>query len=147
MAVTITQAALAVAIRAAADATSIPAAVTQVIGVHFPAAEAMILAYAPQAPDAIHDAAMVRLVGWLYDADPTDSRLSNPLEVSGTSNLLQQWRVIRAGAFGEVDSGDGPGPGPVTPGAGLPPLPSEGSHILIVNNGVLAWVAFPLPPS
>ncbi|MDE0383814.1 MAG: hypothetical protein OXI22_08030 [Defluviicoccus sp.] len=146
MAVTITPAEVAVAIRAAATKDTVPGPVTTVLAFLVPAATAMLLEYAPGAPDAMHNAALVRLAGWLYDADPTDARVSSALYVSGASNLLGQWRVHRAGAVGSAaPSGGGtPGPSP-TPGAGLPTPPESGYYILTVRNGVLAWVEFPRP--
>ncbi|MCY4059057.1 MAG: hypothetical protein OXG44_13730, partial [Gammaproteobacteria bacterium] len=79
-----------------------------------------LLRHAPAAPDAVHNAALVRLSGWLFDADPTDSRIADALYVSGAANLLSQWREHRAGAIGTVSATGGDTPVP-TPGAGLPP--------------------------
>lgn len=145
MAVTITAGELAVAIRAAAAADAVPDQVATTLGFLMPAAAAMLLDYAPAAPDAVHNAALIRLAGWLYDADPTDSRVSNAIHVSGATNLLASWREHRAGIIGNVAAASGGGTGPVTPGAGLPDLPSSGSWTLIVNNGELEWIKFPLP--
>lgn len=141
MAVTITIPELAIAIRAAASEDAIPAPVLTVLGFLAPAAAAMVLGYAPKAPDSMHNAAVVRLGGWLFDADPTDPTVGRALHVSGAAALLAQWREHRAGAVTGVGV---PSPTPA-PGAGLPPPPSEGSFILTVNDGALAWVAFPLP--
>ena len=143
MAVTITNAEIAVAIRAAATADSVPAPIATVLSFLAPAATAMILHYAPDAPDAMHNAALIRLAGWLYDADPTDSRISDALTVSGAANLLSQWRAHRAGII--TATGETPGGGGIPTGAGLPPLPETGHFILTVDNGALKWVAFPPP--
>ena len=146
MAVTLTVGDVAVAIRAATDASNVPAPVAAVLGFLVPAGSAIVLDYAPDAPDAIHNAALIRLAGWLYDADPTDSRISNALEVSGASAMLSRWRVQRAGAITPVDGSFTPGGGGDVPaGAGLPDLPSAGTFILTVQNGALSWVEFPLP--
>ena len=142
MAVTVTQAEAAVAIRAATGEKAIPAPVATTLKFLFPAAAAIVIHYAPDAPDDVHNGALIRLLGWLYDADPTDSRISRALEVSGAAGLLNRWRVHRAGAI----TGTGATPGGTVPtGAGLPPLPGDGYFILTVDNGELKWVAFPPP--
>jgi len=145
MAVTTTQAAVTVAIRAAASASAIPAEVTAAMDLIFPAAVAIVTEYAPAAPDAVQNAAVVRLAGWLYDADPTDSRSMDAIRVSGAAPLLMPWRVHRAGAIAGAGAAPGPSPSP-TP-SGLPTPPASGHFILTVTNGVLSWVEFPQPPS
>ena len=139
MAVTITAAEVAVAIRAATSADSVPAPIATVLGFLVPAGAAMVLRHAPEAPDALHNAALIRLAGWLYDADPTDSRLSDALSVSGAANLLAQWRVHRAGL---IDSDSDPTP---TPGGGgnVPQPPSSGLATLVAVNGVIQWSSSP----
>lgn len=144
MAVTITPADATLAIRAAAAADAIDPTVATVIGYLFKAASAMVLDHAPKAPDEIHDVALIRLVGWLYDSDPADPAVGRALLVSGASAVLAPWREHRAGAIGTLDAGGGPSPAPA-PGAGLPPLPGAGNFILAVKDGELIWVAFPLP--
>lgn len=146
MPVTITEATAAVAIRAATDADTIPPAVADTIAVLFPAAAAMVVEHAPAAPDEVQNAAVVRLLGWMYDADPTDSRISRAIFVSGASGILAQWRVHRAGAITETGNGGGPTPTPTpVPGGGVPSPPSSGHYILTANDGDLAWVEFPQP--
>lgn len=137
MPVTITQADLTVAIRAATSATDIPQPVQDVIAVIFPAAEAIIMQHAPLAPDAVQDAAMVRLCGWLYDADPVAQGGTQPLQSSGAAQLLAQWRVQVAGALT---------PGPETPKpADVPAPPENGSYVLVAVNGEEKWIEFPVP--
>lgn len=146
MAVTITVPQVAIAIRAAAQIDTVPPEVTLVLGFLVPAASAIILDYAPGAPDEVHDAALIRLTGWLYDADPTDSRVSRALEVSGGAGLLARWRVHRAGIIQSGASGDTPTPAPVpVPGGGIPAPPGSGHYILTADNGELEWVQFPAP--
>lgn len=147
MPVTITPETAAVAIRAATDADTIPPAVAGTIAVLFPAASAMIEEHAPSAPDAVQDAALVRLLGWMYDADPTDSRVSRAIAVSGAAGILAQWRVHRAGAITETGNGGGPTPtpDPVPGGGGVPSPPPSGHYILTANDGDLEWVEFPAP--
>lgn len=145
MAITITNADIAVAIRAATDELSIPAPISKVLAFLVPAASAMILQHAPEAPTAVHNAAMIRLCGWLYDADPTDSRISQALRVSGAAPLLAQWRVHRAGVITGVD--DVPGVVPVPPATPAEPAPPvAGTYILVARDGELEWVRFQLPP-
>lgn len=142
MAVTITAAELAVAIRAAESATTVPAPVAKVLDFLAPAASAIVLGYAADAPDAVHNMAVIRLCGWLYDADPTDSRISRALEVSGAQGILAAWRSHSIGIIAPTGT---PAAGPVAPGAGLPPVPGSGHFILSVNDGVLTWLEFPAP--
>jgi len=149
MAVTISAAEVAVAIRAATDANEVPGPVATVLNFLVPAASAILLRHAPDAPDAIHDAALIRLAGWLYDADPTDRRLADALTVSGAAQLLAQWRTHRAGAIDGIDPAPGPSPSPSpspTPGGNVPAPPGDGHFILTSTDGALAWVAFPVPP-
>lgn len=143
MAITITAAQVALAIRAATDPEEIPEAVSTVLSFLVPAASSIVLAWAPSAPDAVHDAALIRLTGWLYDADPADGRSGQAMQLSGAASLLAPFRVHRAGIIDTPD--DGPAPAPA-PGGGVPAPPSAGNFILTSNNGELSWVAFPLPP-
>ncbi|MDE0219364.1 MAG: hypothetical protein OXJ90_08850 [Spirochaetaceae bacterium] len=142
MAITITPAQVAVAIRTATNENDVPPAVTSVLAFLVPAASAIVLDYAPLAPDAVHDAALIRLAGWLYDSDPADPAVGRAMQVSGAAALLSRWRAHRAGAVGAV-AGE---PVPIPTPAGLPTPPAEGHFILTVTNGVLGWVAFPVPP-
>lgn len=139
MAVTITQGELAVAIRAATDEAAVPAPVATVISFLAPAAAAMIIEYAPNAPDDVHNLAMIRLCGWLFEADPTDSRISRAMEVSGAQGILSRWRSHTLGIV--VESGSAG----TSPASGLPPLPADGNFILASDDGRLVWVAFPKP--
>ena len=143
MAVTLNLQEVALAIRAAADTTSVGQPVVDVLSVILPAATVCVEEYAPSAPDAIHNIAAVRLAGWLYDADPTDRQTGDPMDVSGASRLLARYRNHRAGAIGSL-SGTTPAPAP-SPSAGLPPAPGAGNYILTIQNGGLVWVEFPLP--
>lgn len=62
-------------------------------------ASAMVLKHAPDAPDAIHNEAYVRLAGWLYDADPSGANPggSTALRASGAAAILGPYRVRRGG--------------------------------------------------
>lgn len=136
MAVTIPVADATIAIRAAAAADAIDPTVASVIGYLFAASKAMVEAHAPDAPDDIQNVATIRLLGWLYDSDPTDPTVGRALWISGAASILAQWRVHRAGVIGGEDAA----------AAGrVPPPPEDGSFILTSDNGALAWVAFPLP--
>lgn len=140
MAVGITAAEAAVAIRAATSTDSVDPTVLTVINIVFAAACALVMEYAPKAPDAIHNAAAIRLTGWLYDSDPTDISTAQILRVSGASSVLAQWRVHRAGPIGAG------APGAAVPsGAGLPPIPPSGNFILNAKDGELEWLEFPDP--
>lgn len=137
---------LALAIRVATDPDNVPGPISTVLGFHLPAASELIEVYAPAAPVDVKNAAAIRIVGWMYDSDPADSTVGRVLELSGAAQLLQRFRVHRAGAIGTDNGGIMPSPAPSpTPGAELPPIPGAGSWILAVNNGELTWVEFPLP--
>lgn len=141
IAVTITAEQMAVVIRAAPATDAVDARIALVIQFALAAAGACVVDYAPKAPDAVHNAAAIRFVGWLYDADPSDPQTSRALIVSGAQSLLAPYREHRAGAIGAEGE-----PTPVTPsGSGLPPLPDDGHYILTVSDGELAWTAFPAP--
>ena len=71
MAITRTLAQLAGDLRLGDGSTAPTGAVASVLGRIDATARAMVLRYAPGAPDAIHNEAYVRLASWLYDADPT----------------------------------------------------------------------------
>ncbi len=108
MAVTITVAALA----AATGTTS------AVAGRLLPVATALVLRYAPDAPDAIQDEATIRTVGWLAGRTATGattettevgdwrSEKRHPaaqqgaLRYSGAMSLLSPWKERRAGTIG-----------------------------------------------
>ena len=143
MAVTITVPQAALAIRAITDTTQLSGPVLQVLDYLFPAARELVLAHAETAPDAIHNAALVRVLGWLYDSDPSEGVPGQALRSSGAASILAQWRNHRAG----VITGGEATITPATPGTGteLPPFPGPGNYILAVDNGVLRWVEFPIP--
>ena len=65
-------------------------------------AKVLVVRYAPNAPDAIHDEAYVRVAGWLYDADPAGSTPGGPtaLRSSGAASLLGPYLVRRGGLIG-----------------------------------------------
>ena len=144
MAVTLTAGQAAVAIRAATDADAVDPRVLFVVETAFAAAQACVVDFAPGAPDAIHNAAAIRVTGWLYDAEPTDPAASRVLAVSGAQALLAPYRTHRAGAVGAASQT--PGPAPEPSGGALPPVPGPGTWVLVNDNGVEKWVAFPLPP-
>ena len=102
MAVTRTLAQLAADLRigdGTADPTG-PEAV--VLGRIAATASALVVAEAPDAPDAIHNEAYVRVAGWLYDTDPTVRSAGGPsaLRASGAAALLSGYRIRRAGVIG-----------------------------------------------
>lgn len=112
MAVSLTAAALREHLGLPDDAAGLATA-TRLHGV----ASAMISRYAPDAPDAISDEAMIRLAGYLrhsgIDVQPVrqlemgDLRLDfgarmgrDPLRSSGAMQVLSPYKVRRAGAIG-----------------------------------------------
>jgi len=142
MAVTITAGDLAVVLRAAPAADAVDPRIMLVVNLALKAASHCVVDYAPEAPDDIHNAALVRLAGWMYDSDPSDPQAANALRISGAQSLLAMYREHRAGVFGEA-TGNTPAPAP--PGSGVPAPPSDGHYILTANDGALSWIAFPEP--
>ena len=58
--------------------------------------------HAPDAPDVVHNEAVIRLAGYLYDM-PDASRYAghgDPLRNSGAARLLLPYRIHRAGNVG-----------------------------------------------
>ena len=102
MAVTRTLAQLAADLRLG-DGTTAPSGPQGIVLARIDdAARAMVLDFAPGAPDAIHNEAYVRLAGWLYDADPSGSTPGGPsaLRSSGAAAILAPYKVRRAGVIG-----------------------------------------------
>lgn len=105
MAVTITAAQLAAAIRADAGNSAILAEVTRLL----PVATAIVERYAPGAPEAVQNEAVVRLSGYSFDApfNPAVGRTvtTNALQASGAAALLAQWRDHRGGVIAGAVAG------------------------------------------
>lgn len=66
------------------------------------AAVAVVERYAPDAPPAVSNEAVVRLAGYMLDAPPAGAGESHAaaLRNSGAAGLLSPWRVRRAGTIG-----------------------------------------------
>ncbi len=141
MAVTVTAPELAVVLRLASATDNVDTAVALVLKFALAAASRCVVDYAPDAPDDVHNAAAIRLCGWLYDAEPSDPQVSRALQVSGAQALLSAYRVHRAGVFGETTEGPGPAPAPSV----IPAPPDSGHYILSSDNGALEWLEFPEP--
>ena len=140
MAFTITDGELAVMLRVATDENAVAAPIALAIRFLAAAAKETITRHAPDAPDEVHDGALIRLAGFLYDQDPTDPVTRNPMDVSGAAALLAPWRTHNAG----VITGDESEPVPIPTGS-VPNPPDDGHYILTSNDGVLKWVSFPAP--
>ena len=67
-------------------------------------AKVLVVRYAPNAPDAIHDEAFVRVAGWLYDAGPDQSTPgARPRSVApGPPRFSDPYRVRRGGVIGQA---------------------------------------------
>lgn len=141
MAFTVTDGQLAVLLRVATDEATVAAPIALAIKFLSLAAKESITRYAPHAPDEIHDGALIRLAGFLYDQDPTDPITTNPMRTSGAEAMLAPWRVIGVGVL----TGDDGEPLPVPGGGNVPDPPADGHYILTSNEGVLTWVEFPAP--
>ena len=110
MPISITVPTTLLAIRATASESNIAPQIYATGLVYFNAARSMIERYAPLAPDSVQDAAMVRLVGWMWDSPTTDSFSNKAMMHSGAASILSQWREHSVGIIG--DSGvaeDSPG--------------------------------------
>ena len=95
MPVTLTVAQLAAAIRVG-DSTEETAEVTRLLSYATVAVEH----HAPDAPDVVHNEAVVRLAGYLYDAPNAASRTNyaNAMRNSGAARILLPYRIHRAGS-------------------------------------------------
>ena len=101
MAVTLTQAELSAALRLGTSAEEI-AESTRLLEY---ATEA-VAKHAPDAPDTVHNEAVIRLAGYLYD-QPFAARgasYANAIRNSGSSRMLLPYRVHRAGSTAEAIS-------------------------------------------
>lgn len=77
------------------------------------AATALVVQYAPNAPDAIQNEGATRLAGYLYDVPPGQAgRSQNPIRDSGAMAILSSYRVQRAYA---LDSDPTPPPAGALP--------------------------------
>ena len=101
MAVTITRADLAKRIRLGRTETELEEA-DQILAY---ATEA-VTKHAPDAPDVVHNEAVYRLAGYVYDRPfaSADTRFANVLRNSGAAAALLPYREHRAGATTSTDS-------------------------------------------
>lgn len=91
---TLTRAQLAVELRIVADeADAIPAGVAAVLDRLLAAASAAVTEYAPDAPEALQNEAVVRLAGRLFDVSGGQTRGGNPFVLSGAAHLLSRHRA------------------------------------------------------
>ena len=106
MAVTINRAELAVELRiATTTAEDLPEGQGAVLDRLLSTASALVTNYAPNAPDAIHNEALVRVAGWLYDTDPAEARrATSPVQHSGASSLLAPYRVRRLAGLADTSA-------------------------------------------
>ena len=90
MAVTVSQAAVALRLLGSTTDT-IDAAQADIVARQINVAQGLVTAHAPTAPVNIQDEAVIRLVGFLYDQDPSLPRSTNPMVASGAGALLAPW--------------------------------------------------------
>ena len=94
MAVTLTLAQLAVELRVvAAETDAIPAGPSAVLTRLLAASTETVQEYAPDAPEALQNEAVVRLAGRLYDQAGHEARGVNPFLASGAAALLSRHRA------------------------------------------------------
>ena len=106
MAVTLTVQELALALRlvANADVTVAPEIIGLLTG-HHATGVALVANYAPAAPDAVQNEAVIRIASYLFDAPLSFNRTVNVMRTSGAASMLAPFRVLRA--TGTPASGDG----------------------------------------
>lgn len=106
MAVTIKVADALVAARIVVDGTKIPAPILTAGTVLHASASAEITRHAPAAPDAVANAALVRMLAhlWELDAASNPRGYQSALRNSGAAGSLAPWRSKRAGIIAEVIS-------------------------------------------
>ena len=99
MAVGISEAQLGVELRLAtaeADYADLPEGQRALVARRLASATIEVEQYAPDAPTAVQDEALIRLAGWLYDTDPSEARrAASPLHSSGAAALLGRYRKHR----------------------------------------------------
>ncbi len=102
MAVTLTARQLAYRMRLVADtSTALEEPQLGVVTAILAAATALVVRYAPLAPDSIHNEGATRLAGFLYDTPPSGSRQwQNPMIQSGATAVLSSYRIQRATPIG-----------------------------------------------
>ena len=97
MSVSVTDMELASALRIGDGVTALIEPTLTLVNRVLATATEMVTNYAPDAPDAIHNEACIRLAGFLFDAPPGASqRFTNPMQDSGAQALLARYRVVRA---------------------------------------------------
>ena len=120
MAVGITEAQLGVELRLAtaeAEYADLPEGQRALVARRLASATIEVEQYAPDAPTAVQDEALIRLAGWLYDTDPSEARrAASPLHSSGAAALLGRYRKHRL----EMPSG---GPETTAGASGAEPYP------------------------
>ena len=77
----------------------------------------LVLKYAPDAPEDAQDSAVIRVVAYMYDTNPSGSRMvdPNPMLNSGATAILDLWRRARTRRISRT----GVTPGPTPPSGGL----------------------------
>ena len=104
MAVTVTDIQLAAAMRIGDGSTPLEEQQASTINRILAAATAVVERYAPNAPTEVHNEAVVRMAGYLYDSPPgMSTRTASAMRDSGAMDLLSSWRIIRAVAITDDD--------------------------------------------
>ena len=100
MAVTLTPSEAGVAIRVFASVMDGESASPSIMGLlmrQLDVARELVLDYAPDAPNIIHNEGAIRIVGWLWEAPPVPEgrrqQQPDPLAHSGAKALLSRWRT------------------------------------------------------
>ena len=101
--------------------------------------------HAPDAPDVVHNEAVYRLAGYIYDRPfaSVGTRFSNALHNSGAASALLPYRVHRLGLSGDDDTSTAPATAAANAITGLSIV--GGNIVLTFGDG--STVDVPLPPS
>ena len=105
----------------------------------------VVIKHAPDAPDVVHNEAVFRLAGYIFDRPfaSSDTKFSNVMRNSGAASALLPYRQHRLGLSGEDDAGTSP---QTAAGNAITGLEIVGSNI-VVTFGDGSTEDVPLPPS
>ena len=122
MAVTLTAAALAVRLRiivTETEYTDLAQGLQDTVTGLLTTGTLIVERYAPIAPEAAQNEALIRLAGWLHDTDPAEiRRVQSPLMHSGAAAVIAPWRR-QTSATSTADATSTAAAAGAVPGAGV----------------------------
>ena len=105
------------------DTGTVSAGLNDVLTTYLSAANLHVAAYAPDAPEAVKDMAVVRYVAYQYQERGRDRQSRNAFVTSGAEAILSEYRSARLASSSGAPSSGAPSSGAATPAA----LPSGGA--------------------